>query len=163
MIQYAQNDVDPEGPLKVLTPSSFPDDPKGFVAAMESQCSNQRIQSSGQVQSFSVLGLFLVVCITFVVGLIATFLEKLVSMLRNGTINARDTALQADDSQHLLRMVLQNEAEDHDMDHHWESSTFGVPVCDADVVIHRPTIGTNRLANYRSNANMPTITTHMTK
>jgi len=124
---------------------------------MESQCGNQRIQSSGQVQSFSVLGLFIVVFITFVIGVISMILETLVGLVRNGKISKRDTALQADDSLHLLRMVLQNEAEDHDMNQGWENSTFDVPVCEADTAISRPAMVTNRLANYRSNPNYTAV------
>jgi hypothetical protein len=154
IIQYAQNDVDPDGLLQVQGPNQFPNDPEGFTTAMESQCGNQRIQSTRQYQSFSVLGLFIAVGITFVLGVIAGSLETLVGMIRNGKISDRDTALQADDSRHLLRMVLQNEATDHDVDQGWQNSSWGVPFCDGDTLVARPLMGTNRLANYRSDPSM---------
>jgi hypothetical protein len=149
IVEYAQNNIDPNGSLNVLGPSDVHDDPKGLVAAMKSQCTNQRIQSAGQVQSFSALGLILVVCITFVTGIVAMALERSVTLVRNGKISSGETALQADDSLHLLRMVLENEARGHDVDQGWKNSTLGVPVCDLDVVASRPLMGTNRLAYYK--------------
>jgi hypothetical protein len=149
IVQFVQNDVDPDGPFKLREPSYLPDDPKGFVAALQSQCTNQRIQTTGRVQSFSVLGLFLVVFLTLVIAIIAVILEKSVSLLRDGRISSRDTALQADDSLHLLRMVLENRAHERDVDHGWRNTPLGVPVCDTDAIVSRPSMGTNRLANYR--------------
>ena len=131
-------------------PAFYGGEPPAFRQALQSQCGNQRVQSAGQVQSFSALGLFLVVGITVLLGVVALLLEKCINLTRRGLESRAETALQADEGLHLLRMVLEGTAREQDKGSSWRLSTLGVPICDIDTAVDRPTLSTNRLSTYRS-------------
>jgi hypothetical protein len=71
-----------------------------------SQCKNQRIQSSREVQSFSVLSIEIVVSCTLLLIILALSLKGCVAVARRGSTSNRNAARQANDKLHLLRMAL---------------------------------------------------------
>lgn len=160
VFQYAQNTVDPTGVIRVRAPSYYPDDPPGFRAALQDECGNQRIQTSGHVQSFSVFGLFFVIVVTIVVGFVALTLERCVAFARRNRISSCEIALQADNSLHLLRLVLENVANELDQTHNWRSGFLDVPVCDSEVAVDRPGMGTNCLSVYKAHDSISNVTHH---
>ena len=147
-LEYVQNvPDDDDGNLRYIKPEEAQVAP-AIREALRQQCDDQRIRSSGQVQSFSVLGLFMVVSVTAITGVVALSLESCVAFLRRHTMSNRDTALQADDSLHLLRQALGSETSGGEPDRAWEDSRWSVPTCNVDYVVRRPIMGINRLSNY---------------
>ena len=121
------------------------DVPDNIRSAVVSQCHNQLIQSSGQVQSFSVLGLGIVFCITAILVLLALSLERIVSILRRDSTSDGKISRQTDDKLHLLRLALGGSEKS---DHAWELGMLDVPVMNMEKQFERPNIGLNGLAWY---------------
>jgi hypothetical protein len=139
IVEYAHNTVHPL--IRILKP----DTPQ-----LASQCENQRVQSSGQVQSFSVLGLFIVVFVTFVTACVALCLESAVAFVRRFTKggSAKMIARQTDEKLHLARMVQEQRAYDGDEDQGWTNGILEVPVANLDVTVGSPVMSMNNLARY---------------
>jgi hypothetical protein len=121
------------------------DDPPGIRAAYVSQCKNQMIQSSGEVQSFSVLGLVIVFLMTGLLVLLAMSLEKCMFILRSGSTSDRTTSRQTDDKLHLLRIALESSEKS---DIQWQSGTLEVPIMPVNMEFERPKTHFNGLASY---------------
>ena len=97
LVEYVSNeDLGPYG--YVTTPENFDDDPPARRDVLVQQCKTQRIQSSGKVQSFSVLGLGIVSGTTALLVLVSLSLESCVKLVeRKSTASHRSVARQADD------------------------------------------------------------------
>jgi len=104
--------------------------------SLVSQCKNQLIKSSDQVQSFSFLGVTLITCFTVLIVALSLSLEPLVQLFRrrggkiNGTIQV---ARQADDKFYLLSMALDAAGYGD-----WKYGPWGIPVVKQQVDFVRP-------------------------
>jgi hypothetical protein len=130
------------GGYYIQTAETIPDTPPGIRAAFVSQCKNQRIQSSREVQSFSVLGIGIVVSSTLLLIVLALSLEGCVAVARRESTSDRQAAREADDKLHLLRMVL----EGYGAGEEWYNGIMNVPVTDLGLEFVRPILGDNGLA-----------------
>jgi hypothetical protein len=131
------------GPLAVITKAEDLDDnPPGIRAAYVSQCNNQLIQSSREVQSFSFLGLMIVVWTTIILLIAALSVEQCFVYFRGSSISHRSVALQTDDKMHLLRLALKDQTES------WSNGSYQVPTASTDVPFDRPSMHQDGLAWY---------------
>jgi hypothetical protein len=147
IIEYASNDQDlgPYGYVDV--PDTFLDQPPAVRTAFQAQCETQRIHSSGEVQSFSVLGMGIVLGTTVILVFISLVLDSCMKITRRWrrSVSPRAVARQADDKLHLLRMTLGDQSE-IGMD--WTNGSFDVPVTGLNVEIERPSMGSDGLVSY---------------
>jgi hypothetical protein len=108
VVEYAANiaDLGPTG--SVLAPP--PDGDAETQAALD-QCSDQRIRNIGAYQSFSFLGLMIVVCVGLTIILLSWIVEPIVvfirSKRRHNKHDYREIARIADQKLQLHRMALQ--------------------------------------------------------
>lgn len=108
VVEYAANiaDLGPTG--SVLAPS--PDADPETQAALD-QCSNQRIRNFGSYQSFSFLGLMIVICVGLTIILLSWIVEPIVAFIRSkrrhNKHDYREIARIADRKLQLHRMALQ--------------------------------------------------------
>jgi hypothetical protein len=130
----------------VTRAENIKDNPPGLRAAYSSQCRNQRTQSSREVQSFSFLGLTIVVCITVLLAVIALSLEQCVGFCRRRTTSHRKTAWQIDSKLHLLRTALGDQTE---VGAEWVKGHLDVPITTLGMEIERPNMHSDGLGWYR--------------
>lgn len=121
------------------------DDPPGLRDAYLRQCRNQRVQSSREVQSFSFLGLIIVIIITVLLVIIALTLEQCVALWRRRSNSNRKTAWQVDSKLHLLRNTLGDQSE---IGVAWRNGLLDVPVTNLGVEFDRPAMTRDGLALY---------------
>ena len=140
--------IDNLGPYgQIMGVNEMEDDPPGIRKASRSQCKNQRIQTSGEVQSFSFLGLVVVVIMTLFLILMALTLERCVLILRQRSESDGVIARQTDDKLHLLRMALESQkAEKTELE--WLNGSLTVPVTNSVLSCERPRFGSNGLGSY---------------
>ncbi|KAH8648581.1 hypothetical protein BX600DRAFT_442867 [Xylariales sp. PMI_506] len=115
---------------------------KAYQALLD-QCTNQLVRTTGEVQSFSFLGVMLVVCVSAAVVLLNLVIEPVMgccySRRRRGGRGDGDgnksvplppaaVARQADSMLHLLRLALPNREGGTSR---WEAGSWGVPVADS--------------------------------
>jgi hypothetical protein len=144
MVQFVSNDPLASVSGYIQAAETIPDDPPGIRAAYMSQCKNQRFQSSGKVQSFSVLGIGIILGVTIILIILATSLESCVASARQRSTSDRRAARQADDKLHLLRMVLA----DHKAGMDWSNGEWNVPVTNLCFALERPTLEADGLTSY---------------
>jgi hypothetical protein len=145
IVAFAANDLD-LGPYGYISPAhNFTSKQAGVRDSLVAQCGNQLIQSSGQVQSFSFLGLMIVVCVTAVLLVAALSLERCMALWRRRSTSPKKIARQADEKLHLLRIALSDGREAEDM---WRNGALDVPVLSIDGEMERPSWGMNGLAAY---------------
>jgi hypothetical protein len=144
MVQYAFNSPILNSDTYIELAEAIPDQPPGIRAEYMSQCYNQLFQSSGKAQSFSVLGIGIVLGLTIVLIILSMSLESLIISVRIKSTSDRNAARQADDMLHLLRMVLAN----HKPGVEWSNGEFNVPVTNLRFELERPTLDFDGLASY---------------
>lgn len=112
---------------------------EGARAALDQQCGTQKIQSSGQAQNFSLLGVVLIVLVGVILVLIEWSLEPLFERLSRHSFEKRALmeAWNADEKLELWRAQA-----NLDRTISWKTSSwFGVPYLDTrDVVVGRPAL-----------------------
>jgi hypothetical protein len=151
IIEYAANqNLGPYG--FVTAPESFTDQTPEVRKEFAKQCKTQRIQSSSKVQSFSVLGLVIVVAVTLTLIILSLFLESCVksSRRKQSTRSHRAVARQLDDKLHLLRMALGKQTS---VEKNWEDGRLDVPINHQHEEIQRPHMGLDGLAWYAHEPN----------
>jgi hypothetical protein len=108
VVEYAANiaDLGPTGSVVAPSPDSDPE----TQAALD-QCSNQRIRNFGAYQSFSFLGLMIVICVGLTILLLSWIVEPMVAFIRSkrrhNKHDYREIARIADRKLQLHRMALQ--------------------------------------------------------
>lgn len=132
-----------------IGPSGYitkPMDVKASLGVRESlnvQCRNQRIQSTAEVQSFSLLGLLIVIATTFFCLIASLALEQVVSLMRRGSESNRSIAREADEKLQLLRMAMAGDKETEG----WMSNAWNVPFRMSPAIPGRPQMQ-NGLSTY---------------
>jgi hypothetical protein len=124
--------------------AKYSDNPPGLRAALVAQCGTQRIQSLSEVQSFSLLGILIVVCVTVVLMVLAVGLGSCVALLEGKSkVSSATVARMADDKLHLLRMAL-----DGGREARWANAVLDVPVTGCNVEREKPFLDKDGLAQY---------------
>ena len=144
IVDFASNTQNLGSNGHVITPDEIPDNPPGVRAAYVSQCENQRIQTSSKVQSFSVLGLFIVVTLTCILGVVSLTLQRCVAFVRRKFHSDRGIARQSDDKLHLLRMAIG----DHKGNARWANGPMDIPTMNIEWMMGRPQILSGKLSVY---------------
>lgn len=128
--------------------------------AYEKQCKGQLVQTAGEVQNFSLVGVLVIICVSVFLIFLQLAIEPLVDLvkLRSGWQSASKKARQADSKHHLLRMAL---AATNQGDATWKRGTLDVPVLEQDAVVERPSV-TEKLSSY-SVAPKVTDVTHVSE
>jgi hypothetical protein len=109
-----------------------------YNAELVSQCTSQKIQSSGRVQNFSFLGIMIVITSTVLLILGAAFLESCARLVRRrrGTLDSdRAIARTADYNLDLARMAMGGENQSKSG---WIKSDNGVPITSTGARLNRP-------------------------
>ncbi|KAI8710968.1 hypothetical protein NCS52_01510200 [Fusarium sp. LHS14.1] len=124
--------------IDITTPGMLFDSPETEAAraALDQQCGTQKIQSSGQAQNFSLLGVVLIVLLGVVLLLVEWSLEPLFERLSRHSPEkmALMEAWNADEKLELWRAQA-----NPDRTIQWRTSWFGVPYLDnRDVAVERP-------------------------
>jgi hypothetical protein len=149
MVEYAYNED--LGPYAVVAkPANFSDQPAAVRKVLSQQCEAQRIRTSGEAQSFSVLGLGIVIGVSILLTLLSWGLGTCMQFVRGRSdlSNRRAAARQVDDKLHLLRLALGDEDE---FGPTWGNGSWDVPLTSQDVDVERPTMGLHDLASYPTN------------
>lgn len=143
VVEFASNTAD-LGPFgSVLSPhdrsANLSLDEAAYYQALQDQCANQLVQTVGETQNFSFLGVVIIVCVSTSLVLLDCSLERIVDYIGrcSGWESITRTARQADNRLHLLRMALIGPTEDGN---NWERGGWDVPVLDGTVRFNRPTI-----------------------
>ena len=132
-----------------LGPSGYITKPKdvkvslGVRESLDAQCRNQRIQSTAEVQSFSLLGLLIVVATTFLCFIASLALEQAFTLMRRGSESNRSIAREADEKLQLLRMAVVGDKEAEG----WVSNAWNVPIRMSPAITGRPQMQ-NGLSTY---------------
>ncbi|KAL1838710.1 hypothetical protein VTJ49DRAFT_2275 [Mycothermus thermophilus] len=122
---------------------------------LKGQCPIQLVRTAGEVQNFSVLGVFLVLAVSVVLIIVNLTLEWIVDFVgskREGRPMPRAAwARQADSKYHLLRLALTGSRNYDGSARKWMLGRWGVPVpageadgCEIETFTH----GEDRLASY---------------
>jgi hypothetical protein len=149
MVEYAYNED--LGPYAVVAkPANFSDQPTAVRKVLSQQCEAQRIRTSGEAQSFSVLGLGIVIGASILLTLLSWGLGTCMQCVRGRSdlSDRRAAARQVDDKLHLLRLALEDEA---DLGPTWGNGSWDVPLTSQHVDVERPTMGLHDLASYSTN------------
>lgn len=135
VVEYAANvaDLGPTG--SVLSPSSGQD---AETNAALDQCSNQRVRNVGGYQSFSFLGLMIVICVGSTIILLSWIVEPLLGRFRrwrgyDGKYDYREVARIADHTLQLQRKAFQGAGFSHGWDH--EHLMDQIPVTTRDTLV----------------------------
>jgi len=140
MVDFASNTV---GLSPFTTPSSpFNTRTPELAAAyqpVQEQCANQLVQTAGEVQNFSFLGVMTIVCVSASLMALDWSLERIVDFLnrRRGWGSSTKRARQADSKLHLQRMALGAPVEDGG---DWESGSWDVPILGRAERFDEPTV-----------------------
>jgi hypothetical protein len=113
IIEYASNDQDLGPYAYINSPDTFNDQPPAVRTAFQAQCKTQRIQSSREVQSFSVLRFGIVLGTMAILVFTSLALDSCMKITRRWrrSVSHRAAARQADEKLHLLRMALGDQSE----------------------------------------------------
>jgi hypothetical protein len=147
VVQYASNEQD-LGPYgRIRTSDEATSETPEVRNILAQQCGQQRIQSSNEVQSFSVLGLGIVVGSTLLLIVVSLSLDSIVEAIRKlrGDVGPRSMARQADDQLHLLRMSLVEKTESGLT---WINGALDTPLTEMAMKIDRPSVGYDGLSSY---------------
>jgi len=114
------------GLISIITPGSWGGTDKN---ALQSQCSQQRVQSTGAYQSFSFLGIMIIIIIAPTLIILSWTLSICVNKRKDRRDNAEHAgkryAYLADGKLNLLRMALEGRGYDH-----WQETISDIPVRD---------------------------------
>ncbi|KAK2484291.1 hypothetical protein H9L39_06083 [Fusarium oxysporum f. sp. albedinis] len=133
VVDFASNTAD-------LGPFGYVEPPRSTY--QQEQCTQQLVQAVGEVQNFSVCGMFIIVCVSAALVLLDCSLERIVDFVDDfyGRDSMARRARQADNKLHLLRMALEgNEC---------VLGRWGIPVRDGAAKYNRPS-GSKDLVSYR--------------
>ena len=144
IVNYVAMGSQPTGAGHIQAAETIPDDPPGIRAAWVAQCHSQLIQSAGEVQSFSVLALCIVLGVALILTVLAMSLEACVAAARSRSTSNRKAARSADDKLQLLGALLR----DRKAGIKWENGTFDVPVTNAKAKFERPRLEGDGLPTY---------------
>lgn len=152
VLEYASKAGDTPGPGgSIENPwdtSANPTDSQMTAAlgALQNQCSNQLVSTTGQVQNFSFLGVMVIVCVSVVIILLDWSLETMANcVFSRKKPSAGKIARQVDNRLHLLRMALP----DSGADGGWEAGSMDVPIRATRTQVVGPVVVTNGLASFR--------------
>jgi hypothetical protein len=143
IIQYASNKLANLGTSGYITKPRDVEASLGVRESLDAQCRNQRIQSTAEVQSFSLLGLLIVIATTFFCLVASLALEQAFARMRRGSKSNKSIAREADEKLQLLRMAVAGEREAEG----WMSNAWNVPIRMSPAIPGRPQMQ-NGLSTY---------------
>ena len=105
--------------------------------ALQDQCSNQLVRTTGEVQNFSVLGLMIILCVSLTIIILDMASGVLIGWVsrRGRRPSPTAAARQADNMFHLLRLALPGPFSSNK---HWELGRWGMPVLSEGSHVLRP-------------------------
>lgn len=101
-------------------------------------CRNQLVRTAGEVQNFDFVAVMVICVISCVLILVDLVLESTVNLIGRwrGWGSVSRQARQTDDQLHLLRMVLNAEAQNHDHGHDHGQTASQTDATEAPVICH---------------------------
>jgi hypothetical protein len=107
----------------------------GRISALQDQCRNQLVQTAGEVQNFSFLGVLVVVSVSVILILLNICMPGVLKLVSRHSVGRR--ARQADDKLHLLRIALAD-AGGASGSSQWQLGAWDVPVIPGGIRVVRP-------------------------
>jgi hypothetical protein len=127
------------------------DDPPGIQAALSSQCKNQKIRSTRQVQSFYILGLGIVFGSAGFSCVLVFFLSRCMSLVGRIVFSKqvaenREISQQMDDKLELLRVAVDSQQGVEGTK--WAKGLLDVPIMTSGIEFKRPHEGPDGFPTY---------------
>lgn len=149
-------DLDPA--LTVWGPYGLAPNPTqtiGTIKAYQDQCRSQLVQTAGEVQNFSFLGVMVIVCVSVILMLLNLLMPSILKLVnrRKRWSSPAHRARQSDDKLHLLRNAISSGGNAA----RWELGAWDVPIIRGNNAMFPPEMDGD-LATFSKNTPMQLYT-----